>query len=598
MWSHMYEYPIARSARVVFHVRDRREAPRGETALQAPRRGRPGGIGAALLAGCLAAACGTPIGPVVTPQQPSIQPSRAEIAGREPGKEDDASKVAEPEDPASMCNNTSASDPAVRFESWSKHFRIYELLATGEKIPLGSDAVQYVDTASTVVIERISDTPQVIETTNGTIDARQDWDPVGFDVDVVVIGGDGCRRRAAIPGLQDVGGYDRGHRDPGCHHIAYPVFTRPFGIEKAARFLIAPWTFATGDIVQIQLEGRKIGEEDMPVKPTAESNLKVTGSPARGAKPTRALNARLDRSTREGLDAALHAALTGANGPLEAMIDLKGAESPTTGDLSVTIKRTICAKPFTASFRAINYASLVPVEDRRERQVPLVQLNGRSDNRNDVYFAFEGVAPEINDQLFREAIVMTATAIDADQNSRSVGLAKDSGRPTLAHLNGGETVVVKLARKIQGDGGKPSEVPLKSYTFSSVAAGIHADIAGDRKASYGTSSSLFVLFKHRDQNYGFAQTFSYTITNKTLTPSFWDELGLGVHVSVLARNKESDVASDKPVALGVGGHIALGANAFHLGAGYDVINSGAYLVLGISVADFANFLQAQTSITP
>jgi hypothetical protein len=193
---------------------------------------------------------------------------------------------------------------------------------------------------------------------------------------------------------------------------------------------------------------------------------------------------------------------------------------------------------------------------------------------------------------------MTATAIASDKTTRSVGLAKDTGRPTLEHLNGGETVVIKLARKIQGDGGKQSEVPLKSYTFNSVAAGIHADASGDRKASYGTSSSLFVLFKHRDQNYGFAQTFSYTITNKTLAPSFWDEFGAGVHVSVLARDKESGAADDKPVAFGVGGHIALGANAFHLGAGYDVINNGAYLILGISVTDFVDFLKAQTIAIP
>jgi hypothetical protein len=499
---------------------------------------------------------------------------RVEESSDEQKQREDREK-AEREEEAKLLGGCVAgrADVPARAESWSKQFSIYEQLSSGEKIPLGKDSLQYVDVGSSIVIERVSDTPKLIESTDGTRDERNGWDPVGLDMDVVIVGEDGCRRRVAVPGLQDIGGYDRAYLEPNCIKPVYPAYTRPEQIEKGVKFLIPPWTFSTGDSVQIQLEGRKIGEEETSVTLTSKSTIDVVA----------------DKALANPLVGSFKARLDGANSVIGKRSELR--------DVSVTSVRSICAKAFTVSFRTLDYGSIVPIEDRGGTPFRLVQLNGRSDNRNDVYFAFGGVSPQISDELFRDAVAMTATAIGSDKKTRDVGLAKNAGRPTLEHLGDDETIVIKLARKIQGDGGKQSEVPIKTYSFTAIAAGLHTQTSGDRKASYGTSSALFALLRHSDQQYGFAQTFSYTVTNKTVTPSFWDEFGVGVHVSVLARNKDDKSNNDEPLAIGLGGHVALGANTVHIGAGYDIINSGAYLLLGLSVSDLADFFKAQSSGT-
>lgn len=483
-----------------------------------------------------------------------------------------------PDDP-----NDKADSLKRRSESWSKQFRIYEQLPNDVKIPLGTDALQYVDTSSRIVIERISDVPKTIAATDGTRDERLGVDPVGFDVDVVIVaatdetrsGTKGCRRLAPVPGLQDIGGYDRGHIEPGCQDLVYRAYTRPGPIEKGARYVIPPWTFHSGDGVQIQLEGRKIGVEEVTVPLTDKSTIEFKGN-------------------KVEVD---HKAVVG---PFKVKLDGFSEDGQKQDSLKAVAagNRDICATPFTVSFRTLNYSSIKPFEDRGGSPYPLVHVNGRSDNRNDVYFAFERLPAELSDALFRDAVSMTATAIDGDQKTRTVGLAKNASRPTLDHLNDGETIVIGLARKIAGDDGKTSEVPIRSYTFTAVAAGLHAAASGERKANLGISTgALFMLLKHSDQHYGFAQTFSYTVFNKPLRPSFWDEVGGGVHVSVLARSKDSGATDDKPLALGVGGHLALGANTVHIGMGYDVINNGAYFLLGLSIPDLADFFSAQSITT-
>lgn len=460
-------------------------------------------------------------------------------------------------DEAEDCQRETGGNKATdaRYEPWSKQFAVYELLPSGERIALDDSAQQFVDVSSAIVIERISDSPTKITATNGTEDARAERDPTRFDIDVVILRANGCRAREAVPSLQDIGGYDDPMRQPGCPDV-YPAFTRPRTIKEGDKFIIPGLRFQPGDSVQLQLTGRLIGYENSPKKvESTDATIEIAGKQQKGLPK-----------------------LVNDPGGKEAKIDLYTLE-----------KRPICGEDAAVAFRVVDFAAMIPVEDRRGVDVPLLSRNARSDNRNDVYFKMNGAPAGVADELFRNAVSVSATAVGTDGKSRDIGLAKNAARPTLDHLDDGETVVIKINRRVKSDGGKELQKEIKSYSFTAVAAGLQSRLDGERKASVGTTSAFFTLLT-KGGRYGFAQTFSYTISNKALYPSFWDEVGAGIHVSVLARPKDDDSMSDEPLAVGVGAHFALGANAVHVGAGYDVINGKGYALIGLSLEDFANLI--------
>lgn len=180
----------------------------------------------------------------------------------------DAASQVEPPAETPVCD---AATSAVRYESWGKHFAVYEELATGDLVRLGMDS-QFVDEYSAIVIRRITDEPE-IRSANSEI--RAEWDdPKGLDVDIVVLRPsaterDGvCRVRVRTPGLQTTGGYDRAEREPPGCPPNYDYFTQPGAIGKDAQWRIPAGTFRHGDKVEMQFRGRVIGREpnNVPTK--------------------------------------------------------------------------------------------------------------------------------------------------------------------------------------------------------------------------------------------------------------------------------------------------------------------------------------------
>jgi len=497
-------------------------------------------------------------------------------------KEKETEKEKKSEARPSLCDGGPDREPYVRRESWSKQFAVYEVLSTNEKIPL-TTGFPFVDTSSRVVIERISSTPETILSTDGVADARHDDDPRGFDLDVVVFhkGPAGtCRRLVPVGDLQSTGGYDKATREPeGCPRN-YLHYTRVREIRKGDAFEVPTFQLEHGDWAEIQLEGQEIGQEDVPQKAAGTITIK-------SSRRAVAHDANLAAGTVE------IPKLLGDGSPKldkEGKLETEQVE----GELHYMTKRTLCGEPYVVSFRAVDFSRIVPISEVRGRRTPLVQMNGRADNRRDVYFDHEsGKGPPLASGTFRNAIVYSATAVGTDGKARNVSLAQDASRPTLEPLHDGETVVVKVARRVKQASGGEVEVPLRTFTFTAVAAGAHTELSGDRRARYGTSSAFFATFA-KGGRYGYAQTFSYTVTNETVEPSFIEQVGFGAHVSVLARPDKDDAgmdaSGDRPLALGVGLHLALGDNAFHLGGGYDVINGKAYALFGISLLDFISFV--------
>jgi len=154
--------------------------------------------------------------------------------------------------------------------------------------------------------------------------------------------------------------------------------------------------------------------------------------------------------------------------------------------------------------------------------------------------------------------------------------------------------VMKVGRKYRNAAGGSSELTVRTYTFGIVAGGLHAAASGERRAVFGTTPAFLAIFR-KDGGapiYGFAETFSYTATRRTIYPGFFDDFGFGVHVSVLARKKTENESgdADSPLSVGLGAHVSFGANSIQLGAGWDLVNEKVYALIGVSIPDLASFL--------
>lgn len=444
--------------------------------------------------------------------------------------------------PPSVCD--APDGDAARAESWGNHFAIFEELPTGDLVKLGTDN-QFVDAYSSIVIRRVTDKP-VIRSANSSNYAE--WlHPLGLDVDVVVlrtVGKQLCRVRVRTPGLQVTGGYDdadSGSR--GCPRD-YPYFTEPGDIAKDTQWRIPAGTFQHGDHAEIQLRGQFIGEEEFQKR--APEPIKIT-----------------------------------ANGETKQF------------DAYYLAKRKICGQSWTANFTVIDFGSVAP-QQQRPGDWHTIGGSMRADTRYPIYLDFpqraaQAGSPSLASGVYRDTIAITATAVDKDGKTRELALRKDADRPTLDSPVDGETVVVKIARKYKAAAG-PSEITARTYSFAAVAGGLHAAVSGEHRASFGTTPAFLTVFRHdgKDPVYGFAETFSYTATRRTLEPGFFDEFGFGVHVSVLARKSADD--GDHPLALGIGAHVIFGNNSIQLGAGWDAVNEKVYALIGLSIPEFAKFL--------
>lgn len=490
---------------------------------------------AALLAGCH-------VRPLETQPRPPV------TAGP-PGSPPAAVAPAATAYQATVCDKP--SDDTARTESWSKHFAAYEELPSGESIQL-SDRQQFIDSHSAIVIKRISDTP-VIRATNGQRDAITDAAyPDGFDVDVVVLRryeGRTCRLLVRVPGLQTTGGYDDATHEPDGCPANLQVFTDPQVIEKNATWRIPAGTFRHGDSIEVQMYGRFVGEESF--------------------------NKKLD-------------------GKVKVKMVVDGTEKEVEKEAFYSATRSICGQAWTANVSAIDFGSVSPWQEWFGAHRRLDEYNGRADTRFPIYFDFPtDEAASLDSGLYDQVLKISATALGQDGKVRELALRKDTSRPTLESPHDGDTVIVKVTRKYNPGTGA-AEFTSRTYTFSAVTGGLHAAASGDTKASFGISPAFLAVLRHDGGTpiFGFAETFSYTATRRTIYPGFFDSFGFGVHVSLLARPKaeSGDDNDDHPLSLGLGGHATFGANSIQLGAGWDLLNEKAYVLLGVSVSDLAAFI--------
>lgn len=234
----------------------------------------------------------------------------------------------------------------------------------------------------------------------------------------------------------------------------------------------------------------------------------------------------------------------------------------------------------------------MPQQVRHGQWTVLDGLHSRADTRFAIYLDFpQNTSPSLSSGLFRDAI--TVTAVDKDGKTRDLALRKNTDQPTLTNPLDGDTVVIKIARKYKAATG-PSEITARTYSFTAVSGGLHAAASGENKATFGTTPAFLSVFRHdgKDPVYGFAQTFSYTATRRTVDPGFFDEFGFGVHVSVLARESTAneDGSSDTPLSLGVGVHVSFGNNSIQLGGGWDLVNEKAYALIGVSIPELVTLI--------
>lgn len=486
----------------------------------------------------LLGACGRPVA-VTTSVVPAISPAPPRTS-RPEGRQEKKKETYLP----SVCDSADGTTNA-RTESWGKHFAVYEEPRDKQLIPLGTN-IQFVDTTSAIVIRRVSDQP-TIRSTNGLKDANEEpFVPERLDIDVVVrrpTPAGECRLLFRVPGLQTTGGYDRPQREPSPCADNYRYFTEVQAIEKGKQWRIPAGTFRHGDRVEIQLYGEKIGEEKVP----QETPQKVRG---------------------DG-DWCEHTAHY--------------------------YTRTICGEAWAANLAVVDFGSIGPRQDRKGKRHDVDEYNGRADNRYPIYFDFtEPTIPSFATGLYDEVVSVTATAVGKDGKTRDLPLRNGRSRPTLASPLDGDTVVVKVARKYKGAAGDTSELTVRTYTFATVAGGLHAAASGERKAVFGTTPAFLAVFRRDggDPIFGFAETFSYTATRRTIYPGFFDDFGFGVHVSVLARKKTGDASGevDSPLSVGLGAHVSFGANSIQLGAGWDLVNEKPYALIGVSIPDLASFL--------
>lgn len=421
-------------------------------------------------------------------------------------------------------------------DSWSNHFRVFEVADRGAKrFRLGSQP-RAVDASSFIEIERISTLPETIE----MIDHRQTKpDYTKLDIDVVTSTkrvprswAGACNDYIAAPTLQKKNPFSSYKQEqPGCPWVLR-VSSLGRTIRSGEKFAIPAGSFQHGQRVEIQFSHQAVGSH---TRGSFDSDKKIC-----------------------------------------------------------TVETTeMCATDHTVVFYVVDFSQIAPQEATSEGARVIVD-RARVDIASEVFVDFPASSPvrlELDEQL-RDSIVIETTAIQGDE-SRKVAGRQRGVRRLIGELNDDEKVQITVKRRIK-DGDAEHLVEVGTFEFKAVAVGLHYQPAGNFSARYTTSSMLtFILDK--DENPAFSQTFSYSMFYKPRSNRVLGEIGMGVHIAVLPRGETETMADGSEEAstelgIGLGGQITLGDNIVHLGGGYDFGRDRAYLSLGLSVPEFGAYM--------
>ncbi len=422
---------------------------------------------------------------------------------------------------------------------WASQFAVYEETTDGHKLPITPER-RFVDTRSDIVIERSMEQPEVIVSDN--VYSKDGPDKLWVSV-FVARGEARCRFKLAVDQLHYTS-TDLVTENPSCPRT-HEVGMLPLQIKKGDKYRLHSDQLLHGDELEIVVYGRDVGDV---------TTFDASASP-----------------------------------PRVRFTSLKGAMS--------VFKAT-----------ALDFQALRPHQRDVKRQlpIPIYGPKERVDIDRDVVVDFdrvklaeEKVSPGFDIArlaVLRNQLEITAKATK-EKTTRDVAVQDQGGFPTLAQAHDGELVTVSIARKATIDG-KVVSVPLQNDTaFSATAVGLHYAPSGDRQAYYATATALAILGTSDGARPGFAQTFAYSFFVRTREPSAWDHLAFGFHFAVLGSDPPSepkDPDENKPLSLGIGLQLTLGADIVHLGGGYDMLQKMPYGIIGLSVPDLINLFSSIT----